>query len=217
MKTSLLLPTLAGLAILLATVETACSSKGATARKDEPAAATPGGSSPSAGKPTPTAPPPDAGLAVTPSDPGAAPTSGIAPASGSIGEAVEAARRAAAGMNLGYKPPSGPRVTLLDITATHDGPVQTGEVWHRYLLGLHKQYEACWKKAIPHVGGKQGLVVVGSRVAAGGDIVDVKVEDTFDESLGACLAGQVKGWRTPVLDTDAGAHLQFKAYFEVVK
>ena len=136
-----------------------------------------------------------------------------------IGYAIDAARRRAAGMDLGTpKLPPGPRVTLLDIAAEHDGPVQTGEVWHRYTLSLHRQFDACWKAAVKRAKATAGgMVVVAAKVTAGGAINDTRVEETFDKELGTCIAGKIDSWRVPVLNTDAGAKLRVKAWFEVIK
>ncbi len=136
-----------------------------------------------------------------------------------IGDAIDAARRRAAGMDLGVpKPPPGPRVTLLDIAAEHDGPVQTGEIWHRYTLSLHNQFEACWKAALKRdKSAAGGMVVVGAKVNAGGAIDDAKVQESFEKELGACIAGKIDTWRVPVLNTDAGAKLRIVAWFEVIK
>jgi len=131
---------------------------------------------------------------------------------------VESVKRRAAAMDLGTpRPPRGPRVILLDMAAEHDGPVQTGELEHRFLISLHSGFEACYRDALRRDKGAGGVAVIGARVEAGGRFGDVRVEDAFDDELGSCLARKVDTWRVPVLNTDRGARLHIKTWFEVVE
>jgi hypothetical protein len=186
--------------LLLSVLVAACSSKSANGSpKDDPAPGAPAAATPGAKSP-------------------AAPTPPTVAGGDTVAAAIEAARKRAATMNLGTpKLPAGPRVTLLDIAAADDALVQTGEIWHRFLLGGHSQWDACWRDAVKRGVTAEGLVTVSAKIGADGGLTDAKVEKTIDPALGKCIAGKVDALFMAVLAADAGARLSFTGYFEVIK